>query len=151
MDDWGERSSWRSGLRKTVNFSPFQRLIATIVAVIVCVGPHAHIGDHHVVYLGQVKDDHLYDDSFDAYHDVYSRIVIIFLCVGLIALSVSAVETAKGSMLSGFVQVGRLVVTLFFPIVLIVGIFMTRLAECNERENTGYAMWLIVSFAFSVL
>lgn len=144
MDNWGSGQSWYSRVYENVKSTP-QRPLLTTFGLVVVLAPHGYASTHHTIYLGNSKDDHLFDNDFDVYHDVYSRLVVFYVCAIAAFYAAKAENKHNESNLLGYVvPIGNVVVAIMLAFVLTMGVFVVRLTECSYRENTGVGLWAVV-------
>ena len=148
MVDWGSGSGWYSRIYENVKSNP--RLLGLITCgLVVLLAPHGYASTHHTISLGNFKDDHLFDNDYDVYHNIYSRVTVLFVCA---VVSFNAVKCQHDEQPSNTTRhlssLGSVVVAIMLPFVLSMGVYVVRLTECTYSEKTGIGLWAVVPLVF---
>lgn len=141
MDYWWARPRRGSRIREDVKQYPLRAAIFA-TGMLILWGPHGYVSTHHTIYIADTKDDHLYDNDYDMYHELYSRAVVLYVC------ACAAVYSVKGDdwprTMRSVHTAGRVVVAIGLAFILTFGVYVVKLTECSFSEKTGFALWTIV-------
>lgn len=113
----------------------------------VVLGPHGTALGRRV-YLGDPHSDHVYGSGWDMSHEWYSRTAVGFVCAMGYAAGVARMEEV-GDTQRAWGRLGRAVMAVAAPFLLVWGIQLTRQAEIGKTEQTGWALWMAVPFVYA--
>ena len=100
------------------------------------------------VYLGGPHSGHVYGGGWDSLHEWYSRAAVAFACAMAYAAGVARMEEASGTH-RAWGRLGRAVMAVAAPFLLVWGIQLTRQAELGDTEQTGWGLWMAVPFVYA--
>ena len=108
-------------------------------------GPHG-TAQGKVVYLGYSHSGHLYSADWDSTHEWYSRLCVLYTCI--MAYTTGLARRTANNKVEVWAKVARAVVTLSAPFLMIYGLQVTRMAELDKADHTGWALWCIAPFTY---